>query len=572
MSKKICLLILLTTLLYADTFKYVEFKGDKYFNTDELYEALGLKTPPWYLFYKDKRAKVDEKIIDSLYDILKNFYKTEGFYHALIKKIDENQTVVFDINSSKPIIIKRIESDMPKKYNHLINQKKGERFIASKFIDAKKNIKKRLLEDSYCNANLDTKAYIDIDKNITTLKYHLQTNNPCHFQDIIVSTPKDISKKVVLSRLNFHKGSLYNSKKITQAYSSISGLEVFSMIGIKQNISNEDVNVKIDLQKRKKMIRQEIGVGYETNLGPKALFRWEQRNFHGDAKKVSVDLKYSKKEKFIKNSFFWPAFIKAPFFDKYYLDLKNQFSYSKMEYDKFREEKIANYLHLLKDYYNFSIDSGLGFERIDIKKSGDICNINDGQFFLLYPFLKLIIDTRDSKINPKNGIYLSTYFESGIKFLGSNTSYTKSLSEARVVKSFNNLTLAIKSKFGFITELQGELPESKKFFAGGAFSNRAYGYNRLGATNSKCEDMGGKTIFDSSIEADYWINPKYGIALFYDTTMLTIDSLEFNTDFKSSVGFGIRYMTALGPIKLDYGVDIKDHSIRALHFQIGQSF
>jgi translocation and assembly module TamA len=573
LSKKIFVAsILLSQILFATEVKYVEFKNNKNFTDKELYEVLGLKTPSWYEFYKDKRAKTNIKLIESLQDILINYYKMEGFYHVNIQKDEDNTTVIYNISSGDGVYIDEVKSNLPKKYHKLINQKKSDRFSATKFIDSKTNIKKELLLNSYCNYVLDAKALVDLEKNSVGLKYVLQKNSPCKFGDISIKLPENVDEEVVRSRLNFKKGSLYSSKKVRDAYSSISGLEAFNSIQIKQDKKSETINLNIDLKRKSKTIRQEIGVGYETNLGVKGIFKWEQRNFQGGARKISFDLKYSKKEQFIKNSFYWPAFTKAPIFDDYYLDLKNDFIFSKYEYEKFDESKIANHTHLLKDYHLFSVDFGLGLERIKIKKTGDICNISDGHFFLLYPFLNLMIDTRDSKINPKNGFYSSIYFESGMKFLASDASYSKLLVEARAIKSWDRLTLALKGKLGFISEFEKQLPESKRFFAGGSFSNRAYGYNRLGATDSSCDDMGGKTLVDTTVEANYWIYKKFGVAAFYDSTMITEKSLDFQIDFNHAVGVGIRYLTPIGPVKIDFGMDIENHDQYALHFQIGQSF
>lgn len=573
MVKRFTIFILILPLFaYAQQLKYLEFKGHKYFKDQQIIKALGLKTPSWYQFYKDPRPKIDPKYSNALLQTLQNFYKSEGFYHASIEKNEDNRTISFQIDAKKPVIIKSIEANLSKEYKSLITMKKGERFKATTFVQIKQNIKKQLQKDGYCNALLDTKAYIDLDKNSADLKYKLQKNDICKFGKINLDIPKNINKKVILSRLNFKEGSDYSSRKIADAYSSISGLEAFNSIQIKPSQNTHTINLDIKLSPKNKRIREEIGVGYETNLGPKALFRWSQRNFQGDARKIEFNIKYSKKEKYLSNTLFWPAFMVLPFSNGYYLDLKNEFSFSKYIYNKFDEKKISNILHLQKDYYLFSIDGGLGFEKIYINKKGEVCNISDGHFFLLYPFIGLIIDTRDSKINPKNGIYLSSYIESGIKYLASDTTYTKFISEARVIKSWNALTMALKGKLGLINEFQKSLPESKLFFAGGAFSNRAYGYNRLGATDSKCEDMGGKTIIETSVEADYWFWEKFGVGLFYDSTMLNLKTFNFDTDFKSSIGTGIRYLTPIGPIKFDIGFDIKDHSQYALHFQVGQSF
>ncbi len=552
--------------------KYLDCKGDGTFSESELYDALGLKQPSWYEFWKEKRPKINPKLTTSLQESLQNYYKSEGFYHARVLKKEDNNTVFFSVQKGVPSLIKEIKSDLESNYNSLISYKEGDRFNANTFIQIKKEIKKKLLEDGYCNYNFDAKARVDIEKNIVYIRYHLQKNRPCRFGKITIKIPDDISTKVVKSRLNFQEGSFYSSKLINESYSTISGLEAFDGVQISQKRKSDIIDINIDLKKKVKRIRQEIGIGYETNLGPKGIFRWEERNFKGNARKLSFDFKYSQKEKYIKNGYFSPAVFKVPYRDGYYLDLKNEFIYSEYEFENFNEVKYADYLHLLKDYYLFSVDMGLGVEKIRIAKKGDACNVSEGNFLLFFPFLNIIIDTRDSKINPKNGLYLSGYIESGLKYLASSTSYSKFIAEARFIKTVDNFTLAGKVKLGLINEFEKSLPESKLFFAGGAFSNRAYGYNRLGASDSMCDEVGAKTLIDTTLEASHSIYKNIDAALFYDATMISEKSFEFTIDFIHALGFGFRYLTPIGPVKLDFGMNVEDKDQYALHFQIGQSF
>ncbi len=570
--KILLLSIFFPLLLVASSLKYLECKTDGTFSQSQLYDALGLKQPAWYQFWKEKRPKVSTQLIPSLQESLQNYYKAEGFYHASVEKQEDNNSVLFRVKKGTPCLIKEIKSDLESRYNAFISYNIGDRFNANTFIKIKKDIKKKLLEDGYCNALFDAKARVDIEKNIVFIRYHLQKNAPCHFGDIHIKAPKDIATKVIQSRLNFQTGSLYSSKRINESYSTISGLDAFDGVQISQKRESDIVHLNIDLKKKRKRIRQEIGVGYETNLGPKGIFRWEQRDFKGNARKVSFDLKYAQKEKYIKNGYFSPAFLKVPYKEHYYLDLKNEFLYSEYEFENFDEVKYADYLHLLKDYYLFSVDMGLGLEKIHIKKRGDVCNVSEGNFLLFFPFVNIIIDTRDSKINPKNGLYLSGYFESGLKYLASSTSYSKFIAEARLIKTIGSFTLAGKGKIALIHEFEKSLPESKLFFAGGAFSNRAYGYNRLGARDSMCGDVGAQTLIDTTVEASHPLYKNIDLALFYDATMISEKSFTFNLDFIHALGTGIRYLTPIGPVKLDFGMNIEDRHQYALHFQIGQSF
>jgi translocation and assembly module TamA len=563
--------LFLPLLIEATTLKRVEFKNNKEFKSSNLYDALGIQTPSWYQFWKDKTPKVNVKIIPSLQESLEFFYRSEGFYHTKIEKDENNSSVIFKIDEGKSVHISNIEIDSDQDIEKFISFKKGTRFRALEFSQIKKDIKTELLKRGFCNYELDAKAKVDIKKNSVDLIYKLKSNKPCYFGDITINRPKNIKEKIIRSRVLFKKGDKYSLEKVNRTYSMINGLEAFDGISLDIDKKSQDVNVAIALKEKQKKTRIEVGIGYETDIGPRGILRYQKRNFTGDAKKVAFDFKYSAKEKFATNTVYWPAFLKIPISD-YYLDLKNEFTYSKIEYDNFIERKFLNYLHLLKDYDWFSVDFGLGLETIDITKTGEACNISDGNFNLLFPFAKIHIDLRDSKLNPKNGIYLSQYLESGVAFLKDSSTYSKSISEVRVVKTLDHFTFAGKVKLGLIEEFTNKLPESKLFFAGGAFSNRGYSYNSLGAFDADCENMSGKTLIDTTVEVSHPLYKKIDGALFIDSTLLSYDAFRFSIDFVHSIGAGLRYISPIGPVKLDFGMDIENHSQYALHFQIGQSF
>jgi translocation and assembly module TamA len=146
--------------------------------------------------------------------------------------------------------------------------------------------------------------------------------------------------------------------------------------------------------------------------------------------------------------------------------------------------------------------------------------------------------------------------------------------EGRAIKTFGDLTLAMVGKVGVIDELSGDVPASKLFYAGGAYSNRAYGEHEIGTITSPVASsaLGGKTWLNLSFEADYPIYDKLYGALFFDSTMINQAAYDFSGQTINTIGLGVRYMTPIGPIKLDIGANIEDIDQYGISFQIGQSF
>ena len=83
---------------------------------------------------------------------------------------------------------------------------------------------------------------------------------------------------------------------------------------------------------------------------------------------------------------------------------------------------------------------------------------------------------------------------------------------------------------------------------------------------------GAMSIANISFEIDYPIWHNLSIGIFNDNTMLNSNSYDFSGEIISSAGFGFRYLTPIGPFKLDVGFNTSDPSIYGISFQIGQSF
>ena len=562
--------IFLSAKSQGDSAFTITFDGNKYVSSSDLEDFVGAKRPSFLkkLWMKDE-AKIDSRLLPKLDETFQQFYKNEGFYDANVTHVlGDYKSVTFIIKENRPIIIDKIMIDSDLDLSDTMTMEENSRFRAEDFSMMKKNIRKLLLSEGYCSPKLDTKAYLDIEEYSAKIEIKLEKHKICHFGTITIeNSSPTMSDDIILSRLQFEEGDVFDINKIKESYESLYGLEAFDqvLLDYSLNLYNKKP-VKIKYKEIQKKIHSRVGVGYATDLKFQAKYHWEHKNFHGNGKKLIFDTLLSKKQKMVENSFFIPHVLSL--YD-YHMDFQNSIGYSEERNIHEYNEKVFYdrvYLsHKSSLWYN---SIGFGIENRDIS--------NDKTFLLIYPFMKLIYDRRDSKINPTKGIYFSHEMEYGLPYSEECTTYLKYLEELRAIYTLNDVTLSAVARMGAIKVYKNSMLESKKFFAGGAFSNRAYAYDKIGIVETQIKDpiKGGFTLANLSVEANFPIYQNFKGAIFSDNTMISENQgiWKFNNNVISSVGLGFRYMTPIGPFKIDMGFNVKKTSKNAVHFQVGQSF
>ncbi len=575
--KSLLILIFSFNLLFAKKLDSVLtpiiFEGNEVISTSELEDFIGVKKPPFYAIWQDEVSKIDIKLRRKLNESFTLFYKNEGFYDAKISSKIINKGIVVTIQENRPIMITEINLQSDLDISEEFTLVQGIRFRAKEFSEMKKKLRKKLLEEGYCSPKLDTKAYLSLENYSARIVVNLKKKNLCHFGEInILTNSPTMDNDIIRSRLHFEEGDVFNITKIQESYDALYALESFDQLNLdySRNLYNKKP-VDINYKEIRKKIHTRMGVGYATNLKFQAKLYTEYKNFKGNGKKILLNGLYSSIQKVVESSLFVPYVLSI---NGYHFDFQNSLGYAeeadihdfdeRVLYDKF-------YLsHSSSEWYN---SLGIGLEEITTLNT----LTNNRTDFLIYPFMRLIYDKRDSKLNPKNGLYFMHKMEYGLSYSAKSTSYLKYLEELRLIYTpFYDITFSSVGRIGSIKVYENKLPESKKFFAGGAFSNRAYGYERIGITESATTDtkLGGFTLANLSLEANFPLYKNFRGAIFTDNTMISDNQgiWEFSNKVLTSVGLGFRYLTPLGPFKIDMGINVQNSDEKAIHFQVGQSF
>ncbi|MBT8343567.1 MAG: BamA/TamA family outer membrane protein [Sulfurovum sp.] len=581
---KMCITLYMFTFLFAEEVVLptheIHFTGQKHFEESDLQDALGVTTPSFFQFWKDDTPLIKDKLLPSLKPSLKSFYDSEGFYDATFSIQETNTTVFVTITENKPVRVRDINISSDYNISSMINMKKGDIFRAETFISIKSKMITQLLKDGYCSYDLDSKAYVDLDLHTVDLRYILHKGGVCTFGKLTTSGLETIDEDVIHSRVKAKEGERYSTDLIQDTSNKLYGLSAFDSVLI--NVDRKFYNVvpvDIKFTEMEKPYHLEAGAGYDTYVGMRVLGEITKHNFMGNAQSLTFKASWSQREQMVMLSFFKPAFVNI---FGYNTDLGGRLGYSNLEFEGFKEEKTFVRAYLEHEEGRMKLRAGVALENIvitaldNLDPGDDLTRaVNEGTFPLLYPYVDFIYDARDSKLNPKYGYYLSAYGEFGLSYDEEASVYLKTLFEGRIIHTFSNLTLAAVGKVGIVdVSTEDGLPESKYFFGGGSYSNRAYGFREIGVITSPTEYTinGASTMANLSLEADYplW-GDIYG-AVFTDNTMLTDESYNFKGEIITAVGVGVRYMTPIGPFKLDVGMNVSDPAQYGISFQIGQSF
>ena len=577
---KIFMTLYMFTFLFAEEVALstheIHFTGQKHFDESDIQDALGVKNKSFFQFWKEDKPLIHDKLLPTLELSLKSFYNSEGFYDATFTIKETNTTVSVIISENQPVRVRDINISSDYDISSLVTLQKDDIFQAEVFVSIKSEIMKQLLNDGYCSYDFDTKAYVDLEKHTVDVHYKLQKGGECTFGKLTTTGLKTIDDDVIQSRIRALEGEKFSPKLVQSTSDNLYKLSAFDSVRI--DVDRKFYNVvpvDIKFEEMEKPLVTEIGVGYDTYVGPRIQGQITRNNFLGNAQKLQLRSTWSDIEQRIVLSYFKPVLLNL--FD-YAIDFGAEIGYLNLEYEGFREEKVYGLGYLEYQEERFRLRSGMAIEKIkitDVDESLLVRAVNEGTFDLLYPYVQFVYDARDDKLNPKYGYYLSAYAEFGLANDEEATSYYKTLFEGRFIHTFSELTLASVGKIGIVDASPKDgIPESKYFFGGGMYSNRAYGFQELGVIVSptKYTNNGASTMANLSLEANHPIKGDLYGAVFTDNTMLAEEHYDFSGEIISSAGVGVRYMTPVGPFKLDVAVNVNDPSIYGIHFQIGQSF
>lgn len=190
----------------------------------------------------------------------------------------------------------------------------------------------------------------------------------------------------------------------------------------------------------------------------------------------------------------------------------------------------------------------------------------------------LTFDNRDDKLDPSKGIYAALALEPAYDTLQSHAMvFVKGTASSYVaLDDAKRFILAGRISAGSIfASAVDDIPASRRMIAGGGGSIRGYAYRNVGPRlNGKV--TGGRSLLEMSGELRVKITDTLGVVAFVDAGNAYSDSIpDFSEPLKIGTGFGLRYYTPIGPLRVDLAMPLdpeKDDPDYALYVGLSQAF
>ncbi|MGV8842626.1 MAG: autotransporter assembly complex protein TamA [Pseudomonas sp.] len=361
----------------------------------------------------------------------------------------------------------------------------------------------------------------------------------------------------------FSPGTPYDSERIAELYQSLQSSGYFASVRVDAaptQAVGEQIPVTVVLSTREPRTLG-LGLGFSTDVGPRGRANWTRHWANPQGHSYGAEIELSGPRQNVGLWYDIPG--DPPLTDKWRFaggyqnqDIAGTDSSSRLltvgpEWHSKRPSGWQRVLSLKYQYEQYELGDDAGLSR------------------LLLPGVSYAYLRSDNSIDPSRGYRLQFDVAAGKEGLLSDTDvlHSNMLLKGLTTQWQNHRFLGRLQLGGTFTSDYAAVPPSLRFFAGGDQSVRGYDYQSLSPENSDGDRVGGRYLFAGSLEYQYSLAERWRLATFIDqgnaSNSLGVGSL------KTGVGFGLRWVSPVGPLRLDLAHALDDEGGIRLHFSMG---
>ena len=568
----------------------IYFAGNENYKDSELRSILITKESRWFRFLETNDT-YDPDRIESDKHLLNQFYKSVGFADFMVISVTadllptkEGFAITYSIEEGEKYKFGKIDSNNKlanidnKEILKFIENKEGQIFNLSAMQRIAEKISVYLAGKGYPQVDVRLDIVPNKARGIVDVIIVVDQADKIFINKINIEGNLKTEDHVIRRQMKIAEGDVYNRGKIEKSERNIRNLDYFGAFSLKMvpTDKKDRYNVNIDVEEKS---TSSIGfdLGYNTTGGPFGRISLLERNLVGTGKHLNVGIQAGSK------SIYYYAGLTDPNFLDKDLSLGGNVFKSENGYGSGfanSEQKYSLKTFGANTSLGYNINNDLlheveySIKRDELKAPADSASIfikeQRGKFTTSAISQSLTYDRIDSRILPRNGYLLSGMQE--FAGLGGNTKYLKHEINGKFFKSFveNNYTIQFAAAAGHVKGVGSRKVRISDRFNVGDYNLRGFAHAGIGPRDKATDEgFGGQKYYTLSSELSFPVGlpEEFNVtgSVFVDAGSLwdvdskasTAQGFYNDKSMRSSVGFGVLWITSIAPIRLDWGFPIR---------------
>ncbi|MCX5882980.1 MAG: outer membrane protein assembly factor BamA [Deltaproteobacteria bacterium] len=569
--------------------KEIQFEGNQAYPAKKLKKIMKTSEKGFWSWLTSSGDMKAEDLNQDV-ELLTSFYHNSGYIQAKVGepivefkdnwifitiKIDEGQRfkvgkvqILGDILTSEADLMKQIKIS------------KEEYFSRQVLRDDIIVIGDLYSDEGYAYADIVPQIDQDSEKLIVNITYTISKGNLVYFEGIRITGNTKTRDKVIRRELDIYEQELFSGKKLKRGIRNLNRLDYFEDVKVNTNKGSEPDKMLLEIDVKEKPTGTfSFGGGYSSVENMFVVGSISQRNLFGRGQLLQLKGQIGSQTTRYVLSFTEPWLFDIPLSAGF--DLYDQFK----DYSTYKVNSIGGDVRFGYPVYDFT--------RAYITYLYDISNLTDlsdtatsyfkdmaGQHTKSSITPSIRYDSRDKAFNPTEGANSSLSVEYAGDFLGGDIGFTKYIGETgRYFPLFWSTVGFLHAKAGYVDQHSDAiLPPWDRFYLGGINSLRGFSWDQLSPKDANGDAYGGNKFVQFNVEYIFPLIKDVGLigVVFYDTGNLYDNNQDVDLgNLRQSAGFGIRWYSPMGPIRLENGfvLDAKPgESSSRLEFTMGQAF
>ncbi|MFK7863204.1 MAG: autotransporter assembly complex family protein [Pseudohongiellaceae bacterium] len=446
-----------------------------------------------------------------------------------------------------------IVSDLPLKIGDQLNQGEYERIKA--------RLSTHAIEQGYFSAHFEySELRLDLQANSAEVVISFDPGARFSIGAISVEDTEFLAANFIRRYLSLSRGDPYSSNSLLTLRDTLNDSLYFSRVTVTPdpaNALNDEVPITIGLSLRPQRAYS-IGGGLTTDIGPRLRADYENRYLNKEGHRVeanggaspirsNLDMRY-----------------RIPLADPATESLVLSAGVLSEDTDSFNSDtfKVAA-AYNSNTVYDWRRSLFVDYQYDNFELSG-----SEQTSDLLIAGVSLNRTEADNALYPSRGWRMFGQLRGASADVLSPESFLQLNLAGKLITPIGPGRLLLKAELGAtLVDDINNLPISIQYFAGGDQSVRGYKYQSLGPSNDVGDVLGGKHLFSAGIEYDFFVLPSWKLAVFSDAGNAFDDfsDLELNR----SLGIGLRWLSPIGPIRVDLASAIDGDNDFRVHITMG---